>query len=77
MEAFGSYTELVNQGADLAQIKVIDVQNEDGPKEEMMKNETRTTKEPVVNDDDAAQEPTLRQRRAAKSNNSEVSLNQV
>lgn len=75
MEAFGSYTELVNQGAYLAQIKVIDVQNEDKPKEEIMENET--TKEPVVNDDDATQEPTLRQRRAAKSNNSEVSLNKV
>ena len=75
MEAFGSYAELANQGADHAQIKVVDIQNEDKPKEEIMKNET--TKEPVVNDDDAAQEPTLRQRRAAKSNNSEVSLNKV
>ncbi len=75
MEAFGSYTELANQGADLAQIKVIDVKNEDGPKEEMMKNET--TKGPVVNDYYASQESTLRQRRAAKSKNSEVSLNKV
>lgn len=75
MEAFGSYTELTNQGIDLAQIKVVDIQNKEKPNEEIMTNEIAN--EPVVNNDDASQESTVRQRRGAKSTNLEVPSKKV
>lgn len=72
MEAFGSYSELTNQGIDLAQIKVVGIQNEPDANDEEVVNEDDGIKMPVSN-----QETTVRQRRGEKSNSSNLSPKKV